>query len=105
MHVEIEVLERAPERLTAAVRGELDLATRDALRSDLAPLLTAAPTVVLDLADVAFIDATGLKVLAAAARQARERGGRLVLANPSRLLVRMLALLDLHELLPVEPTS
>ncbi len=103
MQVRVDVVERSELRLVAAVRGELDLATREALGTQLAPLVTAAPTVVLDLTDVDFVDATGLKVLTSASRQSREQGGRLVLAHPPSMLVRMLTLLDLHELLPVEP--
>jgi anti-sigma B factor antagonist len=66
------------------VSGELDLATASVLEEALSGSL-AAPRVVIDLAACSFLDSSGVRVLATAARTIDERGGRLdvVAANDS----------------------
>src|SRR3954454_19580618 len=58
------------------VDGELDTFTSPRLREFLAALVNERDAdVVVDLADVAFLDSTALGVLLAARRHARDRGG------------------------------
>jgi stage II sporulation protein AA (anti-sigma F factor antagonist) len=57
---------------------------------------------VVDLARVRFIDASGINVLLTAAHQARAVGGTLVLRSPSRAVRRLLDVLHLDEVLAVE---
>lgn len=52
-------------------------------------------TIVLECGRVLFIDTGGLRFLVSAARAARHRGVRLVLARPTPLLQRLLSLADL----------
>lgn len=52
-------------------------------------------TIVLECAGVLFIDTSGLRFLVSAARAARREGVRLVLAEPTELLRRLLQLADL----------
>ena len=67
------------------LRGELDLATVGRLSGILLPLAAVAGSyVVVDLSDLAFIDAFGLGVLVQARSCARRCGGDLVLTGPSR---------------------
>ncbi len=55
-----------------AVRGEVDIATADAVRADLLAALDRSPNVVLDLREVGFMDTQGLAVVIEAERMAAE---------------------------------
>ena len=56
--------------------GELDMATAPALRSELAGLAArGVRTVTVDMAQLNFIDSTGLNVLIADLKRLREGGG------------------------------
>src|SRR6476469_584560 len=69
---------------TAHVRlsGSLDTATAPELESQLAELLTApVKEMVIDLAQLSFISSAGLRVIANARKQLRERGGFASLVN------------------------
>jgi anti-sigma B factor antagonist len=75
------------------VEGELDLATAPALAEQLTAAERARPGVVtLDLSELSFISAAGMRVVLDAARRARSGGWRLVVLNPQPLIRRLLAL-------------
>jgi anti-anti-sigma factor len=81
-------------RALLRVSGEVDLLTAPRLADALdGALAGGALEVVVDLAEVEFIDVTGIRVLARGAGQASRAGGRLVLQSPSRQARRMLSLL------------
>ncbi|MEV0114878.1 STAS domain-containing protein [Streptomyces sp. NPDC050844] len=64
--------------VVATLHGEIDLLTAPALSALLAPLTACArPDVLVDLRQVAFIDGTGLAVLAVARNTATAHEGRL----------------------------
>ena len=91
--------------MTVALSGELDLATADTLRSCLAPLVqgpSSPERLVLDLRDLTFLDASGISSLLVVQRALDSQGGRLVLRSPSRLVRRVVKVLDLEQVLPVE---
>jgi anti-anti-sigma factor len=72
-----QVTTEAPDvngRVRLIAVGELDLATAPLLTAALAEPRAADAPVVLDLAGITFMDSSGLKVLVAAARDARENG-------------------------------
>jgi len=86
---ERETLADGSVRISA--HGELDLATASALDAALRECSREAPTrLVVDLSDVPFIDAAGLRVLIAARRRQDEASGELVIASPSRQVARLL---------------
>lgn len=96
---------RSGTTVTVRLRGELDLATAGELRSCLAPVIGSQPPpvkVVLDLEAVTFLDASGIAALLTARRALDAHGGRLVLRSPSRLVRRVMRVLDLEGVLPVE---
>ncbi|MDQ1520083.1 MAG: anti-sigma factor antagonist [Actinomycetota bacterium] len=73
------------------VVGELDLATVSVLRDALSSLpQIGARRVVLDVSELAFISAAGVRVALEAQRQLARDGGQLVLRGPSALLMRVL---------------
>lgn len=59
-------------------------------------------TVVLDLAGLDFVDASGISVLLSAQRALAARGSSLGLRAPSRMVRKVLRLLDLDAVLQVE---
>jgi anti-anti-sigma factor len=91
-------------RVVVQVTGEVDVATSALLADAVARAMETADRadLVVDLARVRFIDASGINVLVNAAHQARAVGGTLVLRSPSRAVRRLLAVLHLDEVLAVE---
>ena len=99
-------ISRSGRTITVTLSGELDIATGGELQARLATVVHDEPAprrVVLDLSDLAFVDASGIGVLLAARRDLASRGGELVLRRPSRLVRRVLDVLDPRGELAVEP--
>ena len=95
-------VQRSGRSVVLCLHDELDLATAPALRRALAAAAGGqAVDLVVDLSGVTFVDASGLAVLLQAAQALRSSGGELRLMSPSRMLRRVLALLDLEGRLPV----
>jgi anti-sigma B factor antagonist len=77
-----------------AVRGELDVCTAaDGLSALTAPAAAGA-WIVVDLAELAFMDCYSLGKLMAVRAQARRAGGDLVLSGPQPRVLRLLVLCD-----------
>jgi anti-anti-sigma factor len=76
------------------VSGELDMGTRDSLER--ACLANEDMSVVVEMADLTFMDCCGYGALVAVRRAIQERGGSLTLSNqvgqPARLLMLLGAL-------------
>ncbi len=70
--------------------GELDILTAATLDRALRQAHGEADLVVVDLAEVGFIDSAGARVLASAARRIRWGGGRLLLDAVPERVERML---------------
>ena len=88
--------EGATERVSVA--GEVDVSNADSLREALDGALGAnAPGVVVDLAEVPYIDSTGIGVLVGAAHRAREAGSSLAVERPQRNVARVLGLLGVGD--------
>lgn len=82
------------EVIHVKVSGEVDVSCANELRDALAEAQGHEPQrVVVDLADVPYIDSTGIGVLVGAARRAREGHSRFEVANPQRNVARVLSLL------------
>jgi anti-anti-sigma factor len=85
--------------------GELDLATADQLREEIRTLVghgSALRVLVLDLAALEFLDATGLSALLEARRKLEASGATLTLRRPRPMVVRMLNLLNLDDALHID---
>lgn len=85
------------------VAGEIDIATAPQLCARLTELASSGQPVIVDLAQVSFSDAAGLRVLAAA-RQAAAASGSLQLAGPQPQMRRLLAISGLDSHIPVAAT-
>jgi anti-sigma B factor antagonist len=88
-----------------SVAGEIDLYTAPKLHSELMSALSAtrgAPLrLVVDMTGVEFCDSTGMNVLLAAHRRAREDGGDLQLAAPRSAIRKVLQVTGLESVFTV----
>lgn len=76
----------------ATLRGELDVADAASVAAALAVAAENARMVIVDLAELEFIDSSGVAALAEAARQARQGGSDLLLAAARQQVLRVLTL-------------
>jgi anti-sigma B factor antagonist len=86
-----------------SVQGEIDLYTVPRLQRELASALASGDAIrlVVDLSAVDFCDSTGVNVLLAAHRQAREKGGDLQLAAPRPAIRKILQVTGLETVFTV----
>jgi anti-sigma B factor antagonist len=90
------VVERQDNRMLVRLQGELDIVTAPLLVETLSE---ANSEIVVDLADLEFLDARGLGALASASARAERHGDHLVVINPDPLMQRMFVLTGLDHLL------
>lgn len=92
--------------VTVRPAGDLDLATTDDLRARLGEAATlSAYLVVLDLADVDFLDSTAVGVIVGAHKQLAAEGKHLVLCHVGAMPARVLQITGLLALLDVRADS
>ena len=84
-----------------SVTGELDIATADQAYSFISEVIDGrlAP-VTVDLSGLTFCDASGLGVLARAARYARQKGRQLMLASARPSLMKIMRITGLDRAFP-----
>src|SRR5690242_16872003 len=88
-----------PGHLRVVLAGECDMAVRDELCAVLLSAVRRSRVVVVDLARVGFLDSSGVHGLIAAHKEARDRGGRLLLENPTGDVATVLDVTGVAELL------
>ena len=92
--------------LVVRLAGELDLNTasraEQALVDEVGP---GARNLIVDLRDLEFCDAAGLRVFVRARRRAHDAGMRLRLVHPTRMVQRLLEVADLSWLLADQSRS
>src|SRR5438105_3121554 len=104
MDASFDVAERG-EHTVLTARGDLDVAAVPDFRASLLPLLeTEAPSVVVDLTAVRFIDSAGLRVLVDGLTSARRRDGDLRVACPHANLRRTFEITGLNRVIAVHPS-
>jgi anti-anti-sigma factor len=92
LHVEL-----VDERPAARLSGELDFSTYTAAEAGLASLFGADGDVTLEVADLSFVDSSGIRLFIRL-HQSLEGRGRLVLRSPPDHVVRVLEIAGLPEL-------
>lgn len=91
-----------PERThtVVTVQGEIDAYSHERLRRVLIDLQKPhAHTLVIDLADVPFMDSSGLGVLVGAYKRARSRSGAVCLLSPDDRVLKLLAVTGLNKVI------
>ena len=77
--------------------GDVDMARRSELDALLAGFVdSASSTASIDLAEVTFLDSTGLAFLAQVRNVCRSRGGSVTLLHPNPAVLRTLTLVGFH---------
>jgi anti-sigma B factor antagonist len=88
-----------------SLRGDLDLATAPAFRTEVARALSGgASTVVLDLAALDFLDSVGLGLIVAALKRARSHGASFAVVCDEPRVLKPFELTELTRVIVVEPT-
>jgi anti-anti-sigma factor len=96
----------SPESVLLSLSGDLDLVTAPELWDTLDELMTAGyRQVVLDLSQLHFLDARGLRVIARAASEIDGLGGRLTIRAPGRMAARLLRLTGLDRMVDVQEAN
>lgn len=104
MEIEIAAAAEADGRVVLTVSGALDLASRDQLLVAGAEALNRdhAKALVLDLAQVSFIDSSGIGALVQLAGDAADVGRAFVIRNPSDRVRRILQITGLLDTWTIE---
>lgn len=82
--------------------GEIDAHTAPDLAAHLDPLPGTSGDVIVDLADVTFIDSSGLRVLVEAHHRSTAAERRFTLRSPSTAVIRLLEISGLSDHLGVD---
>jgi anti-sigma B factor antagonist len=94
---------REDDKVVVDIRGELDVIGAAELGGVVRDLVAeGAADVVLDLADVTFLDSTGLSALVAGRNLCRSRDGELTLRAPSPRAWRVLTITGLDTVFAVD---
>ena len=97
-------LDRDGDTVVVALRGEVDVLTVDQVRLALGEAIAARPRdIVVDLADLSFIDSTGLGALIFGFQRSRDAGIGFRLARPTRNVHQVLVLSGLLEVVELSP--
>lgn len=103
---EIAVLQRGHRGVSVVLCGELDHASAPDLRNRLARLISGGVIhIVIDLANVTFIDSTGISVFLTTLKRTEERGGSLVIRNTTPAAFRVFEITGLLDVLSVSGTD
>ncbi|MER7495640.1 STAS domain-containing protein [Streptomyces pharetrae] len=88
-----------------SVAGDVDLHTASSLREQaLTVVAEGVPHLVLDLAEVDFVDSTGLSTLIRVLQATQAAGGSLRLADVPDRLIRMVTMTGISQLMPIHTT-
>jgi anti-anti-sigma factor len=89
------------------VAGEVDMSHEEELRAELTEAVEAdAKGIVVDLTDCDFIDSSAVRSLLLSREQKNPGGGAesLAVAASSQQILRILSVMGLDQVLPIEPT-
>lgn len=90
-----------------ALQGEIDAHSAPGVAERFSTLPAGDADIVIDMAEVTFMDSSGLRVLLDLHQRAGEAGRRLVLRTPSQSVTRLLDVSGLsdHFIVEGEPTT
>jgi anti-sigma B factor antagonist len=87
------------ERLTVRVAGDIDLSTADKLAEALEEAVSRAREVRVDLAEVTFLDSTGIRSLVQGYRAAQARGSAFYVTGAQHWVAKVLEVTGVGPLL------
>lgn len=93
--------------LLVTLHGELDLVSAESVRESIDTELeknSRIKNLVVDLAEVEFIDSSGLGMLLGRYRQVHRRGGKLVLIGPKPQVRRVLEMAGITKIMRIVAT-
>jgi anti-sigma B factor antagonist len=94
--------QREKQSIRLLVSGEIDVFTAPNLRESLLPLCQEGETVIVDLANVDYIDSTGLGVFVGAYKIQQNATGKMVLTGVNRRLLRLFRITGLEDIIEIE---
>jgi anti-sigma B factor antagonist len=97
----LEVLESHRDgRVWLSLRGELDLASADSVAERLRSLRETHQSVVLDLDELTFMDASGVRLVVAASHHHASESGLFAVTRGSQAVRRLFSVVGLDGALP-----
>ena len=89
------------------ISGDIDHHAAKPLREEIDThlYLYRATTVILDLAEVEFMDSAGLGLILGRYQKISDLGGRLIVANPDRSISKILALAGMEKLITIKKSE
>lgn len=87
------------------LHGELDIASIAVLLESLVGIAFMVDELVLDFAELSFIDACGLRTIASTVQQVMTYGGSARIRSPSPRIERLLELVDFKQIVAVQPQA
>lgn len=92
---------RLERGILLALSGDLDLATASVVEDELRRAEQSEDLVVLDLANLSFMDSTGLRTVISADQRLRERGAALEIRHVPRQVERLFELVGVKDHLAI----
>jgi anti-sigma B factor antagonist len=86
-----------------ALRGEIDISTAPRLREAVQHAIESGVPIVLDMAEVTFMDSSGISTLVETAGVSRGLSSRVQIQRPSNQVRRILSLTGLADVFQLEP--
>jgi anti-sigma B factor antagonist len=98
--------EKIGEVTIVVLPGEqLDASNAKEFKRDMAPLLEPCRKVVFDLAELRFVDSSGLGAILSSLRQLNARGGDLKLCGMSKPVRALFELVRMHKIFEIHGTK
>jgi anti-sigma B factor antagonist len=99
-------IEQVDDVAVVVVPGkDLDAATSEQFKADIAPVLSIHSKVVLDLSRLRFIDSSGLGAFLSCLRQLAVKGGELKLCGLSNSVYQTFELVRMNRIFDIYPTK
>jgi anti-sigma B factor antagonist len=102
--LETEIRKGEPRHALVMLAGELDTSNVAQLYEELAGLIREGVRhIAIDLAELQFVDSTGLSALVAAHKRAEALGGELILPSPNRDIRRLFEVTGIDTFFSIRP--
>jgi anti-sigma B factor antagonist len=104
MDLDIEVT-RTADTCIMSLDGEVDVYTSPSLKQDMvAAIDEGCAHMIVDLAEVGFIDSSGLGALVSGLRRMKERSGTIRLVGPREPILKVFKITGLDKVFPIFAT-